>query len=192
MKKESEGERSVADIVATLNGLVERFERFAVSWSIIIMASVSIINVIGRNVFQHSFTWAEEVTQFAIVWVTFIGISYAARLGAHIRMTALFDVLPKKGRKVLMIVISAGTAALMFFIAWYALQYTLSLYAIQRRTLGLRIPLYLIIMWVPIGFVSAGLQYVQTLFMNIVSSDVYVSPTLIDEEEDEVSQQFEL
>jgi TRAP-type C4-dicarboxylate transport system permease small subunit len=91
-----------------------------------------------------------------------------------------------------MIVISAGTAALMFFIAWYALQYTLSLYAIQRRTLGLRIPLYLIIMWVPIGFVSAGLQYVQTLFMNIVSSDVYVSPTLIDEEEDEVSQQFEL
>jgi hypothetical protein len=47
-------------------------------------------------------------------------------------------------------------------------------------------------MWVPIGFVSAGLQYVQTLFMNIVSSDVYVSPTLIDEEEDEVSQQFEL
>jgi len=182
----------VADIVATLNGLVERFERFAVSWSIIIMASVSIINVIGRNVFQHSFTWAEEVTQFAIVWVTFIGISYAARLGAHIRMTALFDVLPKKGRKVLMIVISAGTAALMFFLAWYALQYTLNLYAIQRRTLGLRIPLYLIIMWVPIGFISAGLQYVQTLFMNIVSSDVYVSPTLIDEEEDEVSQQFEL
>jgi len=191
-KNESEGERSVADIVATLNGLVERFERFAVSWSIIIMASVSIINVIGRNVFQHSFTWAEEVTQFAIVWVTFIGISYAARLGAHIRMTALFDVLPKKGRKVLMIVISAGTAALMFFLAWYALQYTLNLYAIQRRTLGLRIPLYLIIMWVPIGFISAGLQYVQTLFMNIVSSDVYVSPTLIDEEEDEVSQQFEL
>src|SRR6056297_2966486 len=69
---------------------------------------------------------------------------------------------------------------------------TLNLYAIQRRTLGLRIPLYLIIMWVPIGFVSAGLQYVQTLFMNIASKDVYISPTHIDEEEDDVSMQFEL
>lgn len=182
----------MADIVATLNGLIERFERFAVSWSIIIMASVSIINVIGRNVFQHSFTWAEEVTQFAIVWVTFIGISYAARLGAHIRMTALFDILSLKGRKILMIIISAGTAALMFFLAWYAYKYTMNLFTIQRRTLGLGIPLYLIIMWVPIGFFSAGLQYVQTLFMNLVSKDVYISPTLKDEEEEELSQQFEL
>ncbi len=179
-------------MLATANSYFEKFERFAVSWSIIVMASVSIINVIGRNVFQHSFTWAEEVTQFAIVWVTFIGISYAARLGVHIRMTALFDFLPKKGRKILMIIIASGTAALMFFLAWYGLQYTLNLYAIQRRTLGLRIPLYLIIMWVPIGFVSAGLQYVQTLFMNIASKDVYISPTHIDEEEDDVSMQFEL
>lgn len=171
---------------------MEKFERFAVSWSIIIMASVSIVNVLGRNIFQHSFTWAEEVTQFAIVWVTFIGVSYAARLGVHIRMTALFDLLSLKGRKILMIIISAGTAGLMFFLAWYGYKYTLSLYTIKRHTLGLGIPLYLIIMWVPIGFISTGLQYVQTLVMNIVKEEVYISPTLTDIEQDEVSQKFEI
>lgn len=154
------------------------------------MASVSIINVIGRNVFQHSFTWAEEVTQFAIVWVTFIGMSYAARLGSHIRMTAIFDVASLKWRRIMMIFISLGTGLLMFFLAWYALQYTLSLYKIQRHTLGLQIPLYLIIMWVPIGFASTGLQYLHTAILNITQPDVYISPTLKDTEDD-VSQQIE-
>ena len=174
-------------ILAVINSSIEKFERFAVSWSII-MAAVSIINVIGRNIFQHSFTWAEEVTQFAIVWVTFIGMSYAARLGSHIRMTAIFDLLSVQWRRILMVFICTVTALLMFFLAWYGLQYTLSLYKIQRHTLGLQIPLYLIILWVPLGFLSTGLQYLHTALLNITRPDLYISPTL-QETEDDVPQQ---
>ncbi len=78
-----------------LDTLCERFERFAVSWSIIVMAFVAIANVLSRNLLNHSFTWAEEVTQFTIVWVTFVGMSHAARNGAHIRMSALSDKGPQ-------------------------------------------------------------------------------------------------
>ncbi len=165
-------------ILTAVNNAIEKFERFAVAWSIIIMAGVSIINVIGRNVFQHSFTWAEEITQFTIVWVTFIGLSYAARKGVHIRMTAIFDLLSLKWSRILMAFISLCTAALLFFLAWYGFKYTLNLYTIQRHTLGLQIPLYFIIMWVPIGFASAGLQYIHTAILNMTGQDLYISPTL--------------
>lgn len=177
-------------MLTALNKGMERFERFAIAWSIILMASVSIVNVIGRNLFQHSFTWAEEITQFTIVWVTFIGMSYAARLGIHIRMTALFDLISLRWRRILMIFISLCTAILMFFLAWHGLLYTLKLYKIQRHTLGLHIPLYLIIMWVPLGFTSTGLQYLHTAILNLRNSDIYLSAALKESDQEEISQKF--
>lgn len=175
-----------------LNLLVEKVEKFIISWSIILMAVVSILNVLGRNLFSHSFTWAEEVTQFAIVWVTFIGAAYAARIGVHIRMTAFFDLLSHRMKKILMAIITLSTAGLMFFLAWYGYKYTFNLYEIKRHTLGLQIPLYWIILWVPVGFIFTGIQYVHTFAMNILKDEIYVSPTLIDGLEDDASRQFEI
>jgi TRAP-type C4-dicarboxylate transport system permease small subunit len=175
-----------------LNSLVEKFEKFMISWSIILMAAVAIANVIGRNLFSYSFTWAEEVTQFAIVWVTFIGASYAARLGVHIRMTAVFDVLAPSLKKILMIVITLCTSGLMFFLAWHGYKYALNLYTIKRHTLGLQIPLYWIMMWVPLGFVLTGIQYLQTGMLNLLKKEIYISPTLVDGLEEDPSRQFEI
>lgn len=175
-----------------VNSLVERFEKFMISWSIIVMAVVAIANVVGRNLFSYSFTWAEEVTQFAIVWVTFIGASYAARMGVHIRMTAVFDILAPGLKKMLMIVITFSTAGLMFFLAWYGYQYALNLYTIKRHTLGLQIPLYWIMMWVPLGFALTGIQYLQTGVLNVMKKEIYISPTLLDGLEEDPSRQFEI
>ena len=177
-------------MLLAVNAAAERFERFVVSFSIILMAVVAIANVIGRNLFQHSFSWAEEVTQFSIVWVTFIGASYAARKGAHIRMTAVFDVLGPRGRKALMLVISAGTAALMFYLAWFGGVYTMKLVETDRHTLGLQFPLYLVILWVPVGFIMTGLQYAATFIRNLKEKEVYISPTLADG--DEASESFDM
>lgn len=156
------------------------------------MAVVAIANVVGRNLFGHSFSWAEEVTQFSIIWVTFIGASYAARMGAHIRMTALFDILSPGLRKALMIIITLSTAGLMFFLAWYGFKYTMNLYTIKRHTLGLQIPLYLIIMWVPLGFILTGIQYLQTGILNLVKKEIYISPVLVEGLEEDLSRQFEI
>jgi len=144
------------------------------------MALVAVLNVLGRNLFQHSFTWAEEVTQFTIVWVTFIGTSYAARIGAHIRISALSDVLGQRGRKILMIIVSAGTAALMFYLSWYAFLYVIKLVEIKKQTLGLHIPLYLIMLWVPVGFVMTGIQYTLAVIKNLISEDVYLSACVLE------------
>lgn len=164
----------------TLDSFCERFEKFVISWSIIIMALVAILNVLGRNLFHHSFTWAEEVTQFTIVWITFVGSSYAARIGAHIRISTLSDVLGQRGRKILMIVVSAGTAALMFYLGWYAYLYVAKLAEIKKQTLGLQIPLYLIMLWVPVGFVMTGIQYVLALIKNLTSKEVYLSAMVLE------------
>ena len=53
------------------------------------------VQVVMRVVFQTSLTWSEECSRFAFVWFAFLGASYAARLGAHNRVTFQFKFMPK-------------------------------------------------------------------------------------------------
>jgi len=52
------------------------------------------IQVVMRVVFHNSITWSEEASRFAFVWFAFMGASYAARLGAHNRVTFQFKFIP--------------------------------------------------------------------------------------------------
>lgn len=165
-----------------INCLSERVEEFLVSCGIIVMASATILNVIGRNVFQRSFSWVEEVTQFSVVLVTFIGTAYAARKGAHIRMSMLSDILGHRTRKALALIVSLGTALFMFYLTGYGALYVKNLYVMKKYTLGLQIPVYVIMFWVPVGFFATGLQYLGTFWRNLKDRDVYIAPTVRDGE----------
>ncbi|MCB1313831.1 MAG: TRAP transporter small permease, partial [Sedimentitalea sp.] len=71
---------------------------------VLLMAANTVANVIGR-VFFESLYFSEELNRILIILITFAGISYAARHGRHIRMSAIYDTLPPKPRKALTIVI---------------------------------------------------------------------------------------
>ena len=56
-----------------------------------------------RVAFNYVVTWSEEISRFSFVWFVFFGASYAARLGAHNRVTVQFKLLPKSFEKVLLL-----------------------------------------------------------------------------------------
>lgn len=165
-----------------ISRLSEKVEEFLISFGIIVMASVAILNVIGRNVFQNSFSWVEEVTQFSVVLVTFVGTAYAARKGAHIRMSMLSDVLGPRTKKALALTVSLGTALFMFYLTGYGAIYVKNLYAMKKYTLGLQVPVCVIMFWVPVGFAATGMQYLATFWRNLKDRGVYVAPTVRDGE----------
>jgi C4-dicarboxylate transporter DctQ subunit len=171
-----------AKIVKTLS-LFDRgiawFEALILAYGIILMAAVSIINVIGRTVGQ-SLYFAEELNQFLIVLVTFVGMGYASRKGRHIRMSAFYDQLGERGRKFLMILICAFTAIVMFMLAYYSYGYVARIERLGKVTPALQVPLYLTYIWVPIGFVITGLQYLLTIIKNLREKEVYMSYEHID------------
>ena len=163
-----------------LNAMCESIEKIIVSYSILTMALVAILNVIGRNFFKTSFSWAEEVTQFSVVLVTFVGTAYAARTGAHIRMSALSDALGHKGKKIVAVVVALGTALFMGYMTYYSVLYVKGLYAMKKYTLGLQIPVYIIMAWVPVGFAFATLQYLITLYKNVTCPEVFIAPDVLE------------
>lgn len=170
----------------SIDSRIAKLEEFIMAVGVILMALNTIINVISRFIFNHSIIFAEELNSTFILLVTFAGIGYAARHGRHIRMSAIYDHLPDKARKILMTIIVAVTAFFMFLLAYYAVQYIYHIYSKGRVMPALGVPVYIVYLWVPVGFFITGAQYALTTVKNIQEKEIYLSTNLKEHEAQEV------
>ncbi len=147
-----------------------KFEEFILSFAIILISIMVIGNVIAREVFKSgAFGFYAEVSQFAIIVATFMGIGYAARKGRHISMSAFYDFAPFIVRKIMMIIINLVTAIVMFVMAYFS--YSLVRYHIdsQALTSTLEVPVYFMSIAIPLGFLVAGIQFLRNTYINFTT-----------------------
>lgn len=151
-----------------LHSLLHRIEGWLLAGALLLMAAATITNVIARNLTGDSLAATEELNQFLIVLICFVGLSYAAGEGRHIRMSALSDALPTRLRRWLLVVVGSATAALLLLLAWYALQYA---WSVDRRSPVLDIPLRVVYFVAPLGLVLGAVQYALGVFQNLTAKD---------------------
>ncbi|MCF7948326.1 MAG: TRAP transporter small permease [Spirochaetia bacterium] len=163
---------------------IDWFEVTVLSLGVAALAVLLIANVFARSFFQ-SIYYADEVSKFLIILVSFVGISYAARKARHIRMGAFLDMMPPKLEKTFIFVISAINATVMFIMAYYGYMYMAQMKLMGQMTSALQVPYWTFMIIVPIGFASAGIQYVRTIIKNIIEKDVWLSPEQQSEYEEE-------
>lgn len=154
---------------------INKLEELVLAWGIIGMAALTVLNVGSRSLFGISLAYAEELSQFLIILVTFVGLSYGATQGRHIRMTALYDQLPRRWRKGLMVGIAGTTSLLMFLLAWYGVRYVLTVAELGTVSPALQVPFWVVYLAAPVGLVLAGIQYALTVVRNLMEPDVYLS-----------------
>lgn len=163
-----------------IDNVIRWIETTVLAYGVLAMFLNTIGNVIGRFLFNQSLYFSEELNQFLIVLVTFVGLGYATRRGRHIRMSAFYDSLGDKARKVLMVIIALSTGIVMFWLSWIAYEYVYSVFESQKVTSALRVPLYLTYLWVPFGFFLTGIQYMLTVVRNLRDRDVWISWEQVD------------
>ena len=159
---------------------ISRIEAVILAMGVILMAVNTIANVLSRFLLGESLHFSEEVNRVLIVMITFAGIGYAARHGRHIRMSAIYDALPTGGRRWLMIFICLFTATMMFVLCYYSIGYISTVYSRGRVLPSLSMPVWIMYLWVPVGFAITGLQYLLTAIKNLTSRDVYLSTHVVD------------
>lgn len=178
---EAEGYKSgLPGPLGVVDLLIARIEAVMLAAGVLLMALNTCINVIARFVFGEGLFFSGEINRILIILITFAGLGYAARHGRHIRMSAIYDTLPTKARKVLMIVISLFTAAVMFFLCYFSVEYIQIMYGRGRVLPALSLPIWIIYIWVPVGFAVTGIQYVLTAITNLMAKDVYLSTAVLD------------
>ncbi|ADU65860.1 TRAP transporter small permease [Desulfurispirillum indicum] len=175
---------SLPGILGAIDRWIGHAESLILAVGVLLMALNTIANVVGRFVFGESLFFAEEVNRILIVMITFAGIGYAARHGRHIRMSAFYDLLPVTARRILMIAIATFTAMVMFSLCYFSIGYIASTQATGRLLPTLGFPIYLIYLWVPVGFAVTGIQYSLTAYRNATSREAYLSTHVIDHYQD--------
>jgi len=158
-----------------INDWIRTFEEYILAYGILVMGGLTIVNVFARNFFNHSLSFATEINEFLIVLVTFLGTSYAARNGRHIRMSAFHDIANKKIQKVLTYIVTFGTAAFMYLMTYLASNYIIDVFQQGKMSPVLRVPLGWIWIFVPIGLLMTAIHYTLAFIKNVMEDDVWVS-----------------
>lgn len=164
--------------------IINGFEVSLLVFCVGALAVLLIANVFCRTFFQ-SIYFAEEVSKFLVILITFAGVSYGVRKARHIRMGALLDAMPPKVEKTFIIFISLISAITMAIMAWFSYKYLLNSMHMAHRTPALRMPTWTFYIIIPIGFGLASIQYVRTIIKNFTESDPWQSPDQKSEYEDE-------
>lgn len=175
---------AVVRFVTRVGHIFQRVEELLLSTSILTIAALTILNVVCRSAFNFSLAFTEEVSQFCIIIVCFVGLSYAAGKGRHIRMTAVYDQLAPSLRKTFMTVITTSTAAIMLTLSWFAAQYVVTVYELGGIYPALRVPFFAVYAIAPIGLFLAGVQYALAAGKNLASTEIYLSFERKDEYEE--------
>jgi C4-dicarboxylate transporter, DctQ subunit len=173
-------ESALPGFLGLIDSTISRIESFALAAGVLLMAANTVANVIGRYLFQYSLFFTEELNQIIIILITFAGVGYAARHGRHIRMSAIFDALPFRLRKLLMIAIAVITSVAMFALCYFSVKYIGGVRSSGRIMSALQIPIWWIFVWAPIGFFVTGVQYALTAVKNMIEKDVYLSTNVVE------------
>ncbi|MFW8567328.1 TRAP transporter small permease [Orrella sp. 11846] len=93
------------------------------------IAGLMLSETIARSFFNQSIAFSWEYSAYAMAGAFFLGSGNALRTGAHIRVTFMQSVLPKRHHKTLDLIATVIATALVLII-------TISLWMLVQRSMG--------------------------------------------------------
>jgi len=138
-------------------------ERAALGLSMIVMSLLIVGNIASRQLFNTSWAFTEEIGGLLLIVITFGGLSYAAEQRRHINMSAVYDLLSPRGQQALTRAIDLVTALVMLAMAYIALRYVIQIAHSGDSTNVLRIPMFIPLIIVPLGFLLTAIRYASSL-----------------------------
>ena len=117
-------------------------------------------DVLTRYFLDYSSPWSFDLSEYALVWITFLGAPWVLLQDRHVRIELLVDVLPPKVQRILGMIVCVVAIITCIVLAWRtglaALQYMERNVMMPRIWRIPRIWPYSII---PIGSVLLGLAF---------------------------------
>ncbi len=84
-----------------LGRIVNNFEESAIALLLGLMVTLTFVNVVARYVFNSTVIWGLEATLVLFAWLVLFGVSYAVKIGAHLGVDALLNVVSSPVRRLL-------------------------------------------------------------------------------------------
>jgi TRAP-type C4-dicarboxylate transport system permease small subunit len=122
------------------------------------------IDVLLRYVFNRPIGWMLEVTEYAMLYIPFLGAALVLKEDGHIRIDLVITFLGERLRGWLNVVTSFVGGVVMGTYTWFGAQVTLDYFRRGVPSLeSLKTPMFLILMIIPIGGLFFSIQFFRQM-----------------------------
>jgi C4-dicarboxylate transporter, DctQ subunit len=146
----------------------------ALAIAVLVAAGILIcLDVLLRYAFNRPLLGAVEVIEYALVYITFLGASWAVPRGAHIDIDVCVQAMPKSWQRICALLsnlISLGVA-LVLTIFGTTVTWTAYMRHMFKPTV-LEVPTWIVLIIIPIGSALLTLRFLRD---SIVSAEAVVS-----------------
>ena len=136
-------------------------EKIVCAVILLAMTALGFANVVVRYLTNYSLAATEELLTNGFLLLTIFGAAIAARAGEHLAVTILYDAVPPKARKAMLIVSNGLSVALLALAAWFCWQLVVNEYSSGMRSYGLQIPAWYYSVGLPFGFLLIIVRFLQ-------------------------------
>lgn len=145
-------------------------ERALGAAALLIIALISLGNVITRYITGGSFSFTEELSVFLLVLMSLAGASVALRNDRHIRISLLERALPSTWRRPLILIQGLCVLAVLLLISYYGGKMAWEEYQWGSESPGLGLPQWWYLIWLPILSATMTLRQLQRLWERLTNS----------------------
>jgi TRAP-type C4-dicarboxylate transport system permease small subunit len=153
-----------------LSWLDENFEKVILSLLLTVIASVMMLEVIMRYVFNSSVSWAEEASRYAFVWSALVSIGYSIKEQSILKVDTLIEALPTKVRNMFVNVSNLVVTLFFGYLFWVSIPAVSKVIRTGQKSPALGIPMGLIYFAAIVGFFLATLRSIQKMYRNFVAA----------------------
>ena len=145
-----------------LSTLLARLEEFILVALFAFMAVMNFLNVVCRYCFASSFSFTEEVTITAFVWVSMVGIAVGYKRLAHLGMSFLVDHMPKKVQPFMALLSMICSGVLILLLYKYGSEMVFNQIRLGSKTPALGMPMYIQGLSIPVGAIFCLIRAVES------------------------------
>lgn len=108
--------------VALLMAVERQVTQVAVGAAVCLFAAASLVGiyqVITRFILNEPATWSETLVRTLLIWMVYLGLSSAIRIGALVSVDVVYRACRGRARRALEAAIALATLALLIILFWF-------------------------------------------------------------------------
>jgi len=127
-----------------------------------VMTLAVVYEVVARYFFKRPTVWAVDLTEYALLYVTFLGAAWVLREGAHIRVEFLVERLGPRPRLALSTIISLVATGVVAVLMWKGIEVTWVAYVKGQAMLNpWRVPRWLLMLPIALGSLLLMIEFLR-------------------------------
>lgn len=129
------------------------------------MTLIMLYQVVLRYIFNNANIWAEELVKFMFIWAVMLASCIAIRKDVHLKVDIVINMLKPKTRAISQVI--AYIVIFVFLCVLLVLGIQLVMNTMANKSAGLRIPMAIPYLSIPIGTILMMLATIEFIGRNV-------------------------